>query len=133
MSSFSMDPWNDAATIAKKLESQARLVAMVGAESWCQTCRVAKPIFDTLARHNDHANDVWVWLDLEEHADFLDDFIPDSLPFLFCYTGDKLTHALVPSDIDAISLVTTINSLSQVEHENLPNIRLRLRKVDWAS
>jgi len=38
------------------------------------------------------AHDLPVWLDLEEHADFLGDYLPQDLPELLVYRSEKLVQ-----------------------------------------
>lgn len=133
MSYTRLDPWNDAAIIAARLKSaSARLVLIIGAESWCETCRSLGQIFDTLAQESGKSEETWLWLDLEEHADFLDNFIPDSLPLLMSYRGDQLSHAMIPSRITEGGLLELLAQPSVIEHGNLPDVRGRLMANDWA-
>ncbi len=128
-----LDPWHDAATIAMQLQStSARLVLVIGAESWCETCRTLGPIFDSLAQKNSEHGDTWLWLDMEEHAEFLDNFIPDSLPLVLSYRGDTLSHAVVPKRITESDVMDLLDQPSAIEHSNLPDVRGRLMATDWA-
>ena len=131
MNSALLDPWNDAATIAERLaRNHGRLVVVIGAESWCQTCRTLRPAFDALA--HEQGDEVWLWLDLEEHAEFLGDFIPDDLPLLISYRGSSLTHAAVPDGATALALSETLARHLRIEHTAVPDIRSRLAAIDWA-
>ncbi|NHZ83542.1 thioredoxin [Massilia sp. CCM 8695] len=128
-----LDPWNDAAVIAARLKSRsARLVLIIGAESWCETCRALGPVFDTLAQQSSKQDDTWLWLDLEDHADFLDNFIPDSLPLLMSYSGAELSHAVIPTRVTEADLLELLARPSVIEHSNLPDVRGRLMANDWA-
>ncbi|WP_431286626.1 hypothetical protein [Roseateles chitinivorans] len=42
----------------------------------------------------------WLWLDLEEHADFLSGFIPPDLPLLLRWRNGMCVQAAVVVDID---------------------------------
>lgn len=128
-----LDPWNDAAVIAARLQApSARLVLIIGAESWCETCRSLGPVFDTLAQDSGKPGDTWLWLDLEEHADFLDNFIPDSLPLLISYSGSQLSHAVVPSRLAEADLLALLAQPSVIMHAHVPDVRARLLANDWA-
>src|SRR5690349_5966352 len=95
-----LDPWSDAAAIAERLQlPAARLVLAIGAEVWCQTCRTFRPIFEALSQVKNEHNAIWIWLDLEDHAEFLDDYIPENLPLMLSYSGARLTHAFVPGKV----------------------------------
>lgn len=129
-----LDPWSDAAVIAERLSHHnARFVCVIGAEAWCETCRQFRPAFDASAVEGYDDMNVWLWLDLEEHAEFLGEFIPESLPLLIVYHGDRLTHALVPSDLTSSGLVHVLRQKSLLEYPTVPDMRARLATVDWAN
>jgi len=93
-----LDPWDDAASISARLESPAtRLIVVIGAEAWCEKCRTLRPAFDALARRA-KASDLHLWLDLEEHAEFIGDYVPDDLPELLIYQGGRLRGQTVVRD-----------------------------------
>lgn len=133
MSAAPLDPWLDAAAIAAGLtRADSRFVVVLGAEAWCQTCRTLRPGFDALAlQHNDERN-VWLWLDLEEHAEFLGDFIPEDLPLLLSYSGNALTHAFVP-DIHAMAALAGMPTAPRVDYADVPDMRARFLTQDWAA
>ncbi len=134
MSGILSDPWSDAADIAARLaRPSARLVLIVGAESWCATCRTLRPIFEDLAAQHVGHDDVWLWLDLEDHAEFLDNLIPDSLPLLVAYKGSHLTHAVVPQHPDAAQLAALLARRECIEQAAMPDLRTRLMAPDWAA
>ena len=134
MSTVLLDLWTDAATIATRLSTpSARLTLIIGATAWCETCRTLKPVFESLAAEHGEENDTWLWLDLEDHAEFLDDFIPESLPLLVSYKGSQLTHVLVPSHINAAALADLLAQSPRIEQDTVPDIRARLMAVDWAT
>ena len=132
MNTALLDPWTDAATLAARLSLPAmRLVVIVGAEAWCQSCRKFRPEFEALAAQQDPERDAWVWLDLEEHAEFLGDFIPDNLPVLISYKGTELSHALTPATLTAASVIKTLDH-DGIKNMTVPDIRRRLLLTDWA-
>ena len=91
-----------------------------------------RPGFDALAlQHNDERN-VWLWLDLEEHAEFLGDFIPEDLPLLLSYSGNALTHAFVP-DIHAMAALPGMPTAPRVDYKDVPDMRARFLMQDWAA
>lgn len=127
-----LDPWTHAREIATRLgHPSARLVVVLGAESWCEKCRALRPIFDEWsAQAGPH--EVRLWLDLEDHAEFIGAYLPPTLPMLFAYEGRRLTHAqaLEPR-------IATIDSALVGEKVSSdffdPGILERLLQADWAT
>ena len=133
MSSGCLDPWSDAAEIAGRLASpSARLVLMLGAEGWCEICRIFRPVFDAIAQQRAGQQETWLWLDLEEHAEFLGDYIPDNLPLLVVFNGAQLTHAVSGGRVTAATLEELLAQPYRIEHSALPDFRERLMSADWA-
>jgi thioredoxin-like negative regulator of GroEL len=132
-----LDPWNDASVLADRLsQKDAALFVIVGAEQWCEKCRDLRPHFDAYMAQAD-TQDVWLWLDVEDHTDFLGDYMPDNLPMLIAYKGGKLvaSHVLdiAPSALaEAVSQVNKASLAAQVSTPD-PGIRARLLQQDWAS
>ncbi|MDR0702914.1 MAG: thioredoxin family protein [Azoarcus sp.] len=127
------DPWNDAAFIAGKLRSPAnRLIVIIGAESWCEKCRNLKPHFEELARQAP-AQDIMLWFDLEEHQEFLGQYIPESLPEMLIYRNTHLAARSLLPDGNRESLLAALQTtcLDQAG-ENDPGIARRLAREDWA-
>lgn len=101
-----LDPWTDAQRLAERLsQSGARLVVVLGAQAWCRKCRDYYPQFEADAAQAP-ASESHVWLDLEEHVEFIGAFIPDDLPLRLRYEQGQLPD---------------------------PGIHARLCLVDWAS
>ncbi|MFC4161715.1 thioredoxin family protein [Chitinimonas lacunae] len=122
-----LDPWRDAATIAQRLTLPGnRLVLVLGAEAWCQKCRQLRPAFDQAAARA-HPNDTWLWLDLEDHAEFLGDYIPDDLPLLLVYAGPTLQ---VQRRVDEARDLLDWQSSGRPTYD--PGVRERLLIQDWA-
>jgi len=94
-----LDPWTDAAKLAQRLsEPGTELLIVLGAETWCEKCRRLRPAFDALtAGMSRHI--LPMWLDLEDHADFLHGFIPPDLPLLLRWRQGVCVQAAVLSDI----------------------------------
>lgn len=68
----------DAVAIAESLSRSERpLVACLCAE-WCGTCRDYQAAFNHLA--DAHPEACFVWIDIETHADLLDDFDVENFP-----------------------------------------------------
>ncbi len=88
------DPWLDAADIAERLQQpEGTLVAVIGARAWCAKCRLLHSEFARLAGLSKASNTVWLWLDLEDHSEFLGRFVPEDLPLLLHLRGGQLVEA----------------------------------------
>lgn len=135
-----LDPWDDASLIAERLgEPNALLFILVGAEKWCVKCRDLRPQFDSLAEES-LQDEIWLWLDLEDHSEFIGDYSPDSLPVLLAYRGDALIGceliAETSQSLDKrIGLIrATLPGQGSVrEATRDPGIRSRLLMENWAT
>jgi thiol:disulfide interchange protein len=133
MKSKFLDTWTDAANIATTLSrASSKLVIAVGAENWCEKCRTFRIVLEAVAHQNTWENTVWLWLDLDEHAEFLSDFIPENLPLLVIYKGERLTHSAYPGNSTAQSLAAFLAEPTHLEQTDLPDIRARLISSNWA-
>lgn len=65
------------------------LVACLCAQ-WCGVCRDWQPQFAALAEHFPQAR--WLWLDVEDCADYLGGYEPENFPVLAVQRGDKLLY-----------------------------------------
>lgn len=128
-----LDPWSDAVTISNILaKATSTLLVVIGAEAWCEKCRLLKPAFDELARQAP-PHKVMLWLDLEDHAEFLGDYIPDSLPELCIYQrGSLLKKVQLDGNEQSLheALAATHDAKSLVGDD--PEILARLMRHDWA-
>ena len=128
-----LDPWRDAADIARRLQSDdAIFVVVIGAQSWCQKCRDIYPLWLELAQK---LTQCALWLDLDEHQEFVGDFVPDDLPWLLIYRGDSVVvsssvpHtalAALPVKLQALQLGADEPTLPD------PGIRARFLCTNWA-
>jgi Thioredoxin len=100
-----LDAWTDAAQIARRLaQANAELLVALGAEAWCAKCRALRPEFESHCQTKAPASVVWLWLDLEDHAEFIGDFIPDDLPLLLRYRAGQIVQAAVIEDMGTDTL-----------------------------
>ena len=106
-----LDPWEDAQHIAQVLrKGGAELLVAIGAEAWCEKCVELRPLVEALHQQHAQPNGVCLWLDLEDHAEFIGDFVPEDLPLLLRWRGGQLIQA---------SVLEGVNPAAQ------PNERLR--------
>ncbi len=135
-----LDPWDDASVLAARLgEADALLFILIGAEKWCEKCRDLRPQFDSLAGKA-RLDEVWLWLDLEDHSEFIGDYSPDSLPVLLSYRGTELLACELIAGTSQ-SLDERISLIRKVLHDQSsaraatqdPGIRSRLLMENWAT
>ncbi|WP_354684933.1 thioredoxin [Cupriavidus necator] len=126
-----LDPWTHAREIAQRLRHQsARLIVVLGAESWCEKCRTFRPVFDASAS-NAGPHDVWLWLDMEDHAEFIGPFLPPGLPMLLAYEGNQLTRAQVLDHQGTALDGVLADGRAQAGLAD-PGILTRIVREDWA-
>jgi thiol-disulfide isomerase/thioredoxin len=98
MPAFNLD--NDAKAITECLNHLGlSLVACLCAQ-WCKTCRDYRATFDRLA--DQHPDICFVWIDIETHADQLDEFDVENFPTILIedqharrFFGTVLPHASI--------------------------------------
>ncbi len=123
-----LDPWQDAARLARTLEdADTELVLVLGAEAWCHRCRSLKSRFDAFA-DTAPSHRILLWLDVDEHAPFLGDYLPDDLPELLVYRAGTLTGRahLAPAD----SLEALLAQARPSPHD--PGLWPAFVQADWA-
>ncbi len=131
-----LDPWQDAALLSARLQRpDSRLIVLLAAEAWCSKCRAWRPAFDTAAAQAE-ARETWLWLDIEDHAEFMGTYLPDDLPHLLVYEGAQL-HINGPLPFDQASLTQPFDQLLSRLGTTTPQadfgLRTRLMQSDWAS
>lgn len=96
-----LNPWDHAEEISRRLaQPDAEFLTVIGASGWCTRCRDLQPRFEALSR--DLPGHVLpLWLDLEEHADFLGDFIPPDLPLLLRWKRGECVQAAIVEAIES--------------------------------
>ena len=123
--------FDDPATVADALKRDW-LVACLCAE-WCGTCRDYRPGFAELqARFPQIA---FLWIDIETHADWADDFDIEDFPTLLIQQGDDVRF-LGPMQPYPAHLRRTLESLLEAgdptrpapHAEGVPDLRDLLRK-----
>ena len=127
-----LDPWDDADVLAQRLQyPDALLFILIGAEQWCARCRDMRPYFDALTAEAQR-DETWLRFDLEEHAEFLGDYLPDDLPVLVAYRGKELVSCAVVVSRAALDQAVALARLSSATELADPGIRARLLMHDWA-
>jgi len=125
------DPWDDAALLAERGQStQYRLVIVLGAD-WCSKCQALKLLFEQAAQHAPPEY-LPIWLDLEEHADFLGDYLPENLPELLVYRAGELVQRTFLEDVGQFN--ECLHTPDQhFPAESTPQIASLLTQQDWCS
>lgn len=104
-----LDPWRDAQVLHEHARRpDSRLIVVLGAEAWCEKCRQFRSVFDESVAS--HPKDAWVWLDIEDHAEFIPDFTPDDLPLLMVFTRQNLRTASFMADCRKQTLEDAMNA-----------------------
>jgi hypothetical protein len=126
-----LDPWTQARELAERLHSpDARLVIVLGAEGWCEKCRRFRPLFDARAQQAE-PEETWLWLDMEEHAEFIDPYLPDDLPLLILYRSGQLVGLQVlEAKLEALQAALAADADQSIATD--PGIFERLARNDWA-
>jgi len=134
MKQTQFDPWDDAFALAHHVSQPGvRLAIVVGASQWCMKCSVIKPAFDEWLQRQENPSTTFLWLDLDEHSEFLGRFVPEDLPWLISYQNGKVVHqGLFPESPDKWGEVHLLQSSSSIESED-PGIWQRLVEADWAN
>jgi hypothetical protein len=143
------DPWDDAQALAERLHTlHCTLVIVLGAESWCEKCRLLRPEFDATvalanaaAANGDACEQVWLWLDLEDHCEFLGDYLPENLPMLIVYASNQLVfaQAIEPTGQALAELLSgraglqRMSASAALSTQHDPGLLGRLKQQDWAS
>lgn len=127
-----LDPWTDAQRIAERLRRpRAKLVVVIGAEAWCERCRQFRPMFERWSSQAAES-ETWLWLDLEEHAEFLQGYLPDDLPQLLVYEAAQLIcQRTVPTSEANLDDLLSPPLASKPFAD--PGILASLTRSDWAS
>ena len=127
-----LDPWKDARQLAERLRMPGtRLVLVLGAEAWCGKCQTFRPHFDARAAKAEQ-NEVWLWLDLEDHAEFVGDYLPEDLPQLIVYDDTAMVacQALEPT-AEALEEALRMSMYARPSAASDTGIRANLLKEDW--
>lgn len=121
-----LDPWRDGPLIAQHLANPStHLFIMLGAEAWCQKCRQVRPAFNTWAKQAALRGELYLWLDLEDHAELLGGYIPDDLPLLLEYGAGQLVRSVVVRE----ALASTLTAPPRIDFQSVPDLHAALRNL----
>lgn len=128
------NPWEDAAELARHLNNatvDARLVVVLTA-AWCQRCLDLRPFFDSFVEQSAN-KDAFVWLDIDEHASLIGDYVPDDLPEVLVYRQGRLAAGGFLS-AQAGNLASILELAPQrTSLTSAPDVWTQLATPDWAT
>ncbi len=125
-------PSDDLRAIQNKLSHSPWLIACLCA-AWCDTCQAYRKGFDSL--QNKHQSKCFAWIDIEDHADLINDLDIENFPTILIQYQDKvlflgtmlpdfnLVHRLIESLEQKIAgkELNTISSTIQQSNYPLPS------------
>lgn len=79
------DPQHDTAALRARLARNEGLIIACYCAAWCDTCRQYRPDFDALAQK--WPQHTFVWIDIEESPDMLDDEDVENFPTILVQSG----------------------------------------------
>lgn len=116
-----LDPWDDAKALQDHLATPgAELLVLLGAEAWCDKCKRIKPEFDVLCANELADHVAALWLDLEDHAEFIGSFVPDDLPLLLHWRAGHCVQTALVHHIDPAAS-PPVNMVDMETPSDLPN------------
>lgn len=113
-----LDAWNDFSKIKHILNNKKESIVIVLGASWCHKCDPVKKIIERLTE-NATPTAHWLWLDLEEHCEFLGNFSPETIPLVWVYQGEHLIrHGTIDENNDAnLNFIEFIQSIPIADTE----------------
>jgi thiol-disulfide isomerase/thioredoxin len=127
-----LDPWDHAAQISEMLNHNGvELIIVLGAEQWCEKCALLRPKFEQLAAQTT-AHRIYLWFDLEDHAEFIGSFIPEDLPFMMRWQGGQCVQTAVITAIQMEQPKPITLREAQIPAD-LPDLWQALTQPNWGS
>lgn len=107
---------HDADAIAERLSSPETLFVACLCAEWCGSCREYRAGFDALADANPQA--CFVWIDIETHADQLDDIDVENFPTILIEDAHatRFFGTVLPHPHIVARMLTDLASLPGVTH-----------------
>ncbi|BBE10468.1 MAG: Thioredoxin [Glomeribacter sp. 1016415] len=127
MPAFNLD--TEAHAIAARLTQPDILLVACLCAQWCDACRAYQTLFNSLA--DTHQSICFVWIDIETHADQLDEIEVEDFPTILienayntCFFGTVLPYAAVVerllASLTSGNKVTTAPKLRPLLTAHLP-------------
>lgn len=133
-----LDPWNDFGLLERKLNTKDACTIVALGASWCHKC---EPLHDSFFKLPKNSSDdiTLLWLDLEDHCEFLGEFFPETLPLVWVYQGHQLTRygtPAIPEPTDSMKQTAAdfIQAVPIMTSAPKPEVDLRrfLLQENWA-
>lgn len=107
-----LDPWRDTEHIKQRMQPGRRDELIIGlGAAWCHKCEALQDAFQSLSQQ--HQDVAWLWLDIDEHGEFLGSFFPDTLPLLWHYQGGQLLqHGSPPPEYHPPTQTALLQSMT---------------------
>ena len=84
--------WDNAEYICTVLKNPlSKLIIIIGASEWCNKCAIVEREFHSISK-NFPKETIALWLDVEDHSSFTNNYSPENLPEIFIYKNKKLVH-----------------------------------------
>jgi thioredoxin 1 len=118
---------HDADAIAERLASPDTLFVACLCAEWCGSCREYRAGFDALA--DAHPDICFVWIDIETHADQLDDLDVENFPTILIEDSHatRFFGTVLPHPGIVARMLTDLSSLPGVAHA--PKLRPALAEA----
>jgi thiol-disulfide isomerase/thioredoxin len=118
---------HDADTIAERLSNPGTLFVACLCAEWCGSCREYRNGFDALA--DTYPQACFVWIDIETHADRLDDLDVENFPTILIEDAHatRFFGTVLPHPPIVARMLTDLSSLPGVAYA--PKLRPALAEV----
>ncbi|HEV2610959.1 MAG TPA: thioredoxin family protein [Noviherbaspirillum sp.] len=136
-SSFTLDNSNRA-QLAQWLDQGDWIIACLCA-AWCDTCCGYRSGFDQLVAQ--HPDKRFVWIDIEDQADFIGDLDVENFPTLLIQRGDhvaffgtvlpdvKLADRLIRAQAEKTDDMLNVATDESAASQQICNLRIRLQEA----
>ncbi len=106
------NPQHHTAELQRALQGLDGLIVACYCAAWCDSCKKYQPDFNALAKQ--HAQHVFVWIDIEEHPEWLGDEDVENFPTLLIQgpQGNLFFGPLQPNISHLARLLSSLDSES---------------------
>ncbi len=108
-----LDAWDDFAKITSTLSDSSQSIVICLGASWCHKCEPVKKTIFQLSEVTP-SNTHWLWLDLEDHCEFLGTFFPETIPLVWVYQGSHLVRHGQPELTEKIATPNFVEFIQSI-------------------